>query len=261
MPTAAETRRSRAGAGHALRTGSRSSPAIPARRARRRCWCARDRRIRTCTAPDRTHGPPLAFPSCASPTPASPNLRVGNPQQPGGAPANMAGSVRFDAIAGTPGPPDDGEDILIKASITDVRCTVRNLNIYIRPPAGHRTANRRTTTSASCTRQSTPGRQTGSMRSRPAAAPTRGRSRTSHGTSCRAAPRRRPASGARAGRRQASTPWSRARSRMGSDPSGQFGQVRVYDSVPTAALGRPTARSYSPCRECSSPNGTWAATG
>ena len=86
-----------------------------------------------CTAPDRTHGPPLAFPSCGSPTPESSHLRVGNPQQPGGAAANMTGSVRFDAIVGVPGPPDDGEDILIKASITDVRCTVRNINIYSYP--------------------------------------------------------------------------------------------------------------------------------
>ena len=36
-----------------------------------------------CTAADRTHGPPLAFPSCASPAQTSGNLTVGTPDANG----------------------------------------------------------------------------------------------------------------------------------------------------------------------------------
>ena len=36
-----------------------------------------------CTAPDRTHGPPLAFPSCASPQQESSELTVGTPDANG----------------------------------------------------------------------------------------------------------------------------------------------------------------------------------
>jgi hypothetical protein len=65
-----------------------------------------------CTAPDRTHGPPLAFPSCANPLQASPNLTVGTPDV-NGATANSVGFVLFDASFG---------DMRISASLSDVRC-------------------------------------------------------------------------------------------------------------------------------------------
>jgi WD40 repeat protein len=65
-----------------------------------------------CTAPTRTHGPPLAFPSCTPPGQRSPNLTVGSPDA-NGAPANSSGSVLLDVLPG---------DFRIVASITDVRC-------------------------------------------------------------------------------------------------------------------------------------------
>jgi hypothetical protein len=73
-----------------------------------------------CGAPNRTHGPPLAFPSCNPPVQSSTAITVGEPTA-NGAPANSVGSVRLGVIVGVPGPPDDS-DVSIKANITDVRC-------------------------------------------------------------------------------------------------------------------------------------------
>ena len=77
--------------------------------------------FKQCTAPNRTHGAPLAFPSCNPPVQTSNFLTVGSPDA-NGAPANSVGSLRLDVQAGVPGPPEDS-DVLIKSNITDVRCT------------------------------------------------------------------------------------------------------------------------------------------
>jgi hypothetical protein len=69
---------------------------------------------------NRTHGPPLAFPSCNPPVPASTHLTVGEPTVNGAA-ANSVGSIKLTVKAGVPGPPEDS-DVNIVASITDVRC-------------------------------------------------------------------------------------------------------------------------------------------
>ena len=53
-----------------------------------------------CTSPNRTHGPPLAFPSCAAPAQSSATLTVGTSDANGQA-ANSTGSVRFDVIPAT----------------------------------------------------------------------------------------------------------------------------------------------------------------
>ena len=74
-----------------------------------------------CAAPNRTHGPPLAFPACNPPGPASSYVTVGTPDA-NGAPANSASFVQFIAHFGTPGPPDDDENILINMQLTDLRC-------------------------------------------------------------------------------------------------------------------------------------------
>jgi hypothetical protein len=73
-----------------------------------------------CTAPNRTHGPPLAFPSCNPPVQSSNAVTVGSPDA-NGAPANSVGSVRIAVIVGTPGLPEDS-DVRLTGSITDVRC-------------------------------------------------------------------------------------------------------------------------------------------
>ena len=73
-----------------------------------------------CTAPNRTHGPPLAFPSCNPPVQSSSAVTVGSPDANGAA-ANSEGFIKLEVLVGTPGPPDDS-DVLITASLTDVRC-------------------------------------------------------------------------------------------------------------------------------------------
>jgi len=73
----------------------------------------------SCTAPNRTHGPPLAFPSCAPPAQTS-DLTVGTPDA-NGAHSKSVGFVRLGVRVGDPGPPEDS-DVTISASITDVRC-------------------------------------------------------------------------------------------------------------------------------------------
>jgi hypothetical protein len=73
-----------------------------------------------CTAANRTHGPPLAFPSCNPPTQTSQYLTVGSPDA-NGAPANAIAFARVSVLVGVPGPPDDS-DVKLAGSTTDIRC-------------------------------------------------------------------------------------------------------------------------------------------
>jgi plastocyanin len=65
-----------------------------------------------CTAPNRTHGSPLAFGSCSPPTQVSDFLTVGSPDS-NGAPANSIGSVTVQATT--------SGDVKFISSLTDVR--------------------------------------------------------------------------------------------------------------------------------------------
>jgi hypothetical protein len=71
--------------------------------------------FKACTTPNRTHGAPLAFPSCNPPVQASNFLTVGTPD------ANGAGanSIAFILLRVDPTPP---EDVLITSQGTDIRC-------------------------------------------------------------------------------------------------------------------------------------------
>jgi hypothetical protein len=73
-----------------------------------------------CTSPNRTHGAPLAFPSCAPPSQESGFLTVGTPDA-NGAGSNSFGSIVLRTIVGNPSTPADEADIDVKASVTDVR--------------------------------------------------------------------------------------------------------------------------------------------
>src|SRR5688572_9338293 len=68
-----------------------------------------------CTAPNRTHGPPLAFPSCSPPAQSSAYLTVGTPDANGAA-ANSAGFFRLDVHPGAT------DNISTGVEISDVRC-------------------------------------------------------------------------------------------------------------------------------------------
>jgi hypothetical protein len=73
---------------------------------------------------NRSHGPPLVFPSCNPPVQTSNNITVGT-FDANGANSNMKGSIRLSVVVGAPGPPEDS-DVKIVANITDVRCKAGN---------------------------------------------------------------------------------------------------------------------------------------
>jgi len=73
-----------------------------------------------CTSANRTHGPPLAFPSCNPPVQTSSYLTVGAPDANGAA-ANAIAFARVAVLVGVPGPPDDS-DVKLSGSATDIRC-------------------------------------------------------------------------------------------------------------------------------------------
>lgn len=74
-----------------------------------------------CTDANRTHGPPLGFPSCAPPVPGSPNLTIGVGD---GDPAfaRSIGFVRVAVWPGAPGGPDD-TDARVQFRLTNVMRT------------------------------------------------------------------------------------------------------------------------------------------
>ncbi len=73
-----------------------------------------------CTATNRTHGPPLAFPSCNPPVPESDYLTVGTPDANGQA-ARSSGSVTLRTVVGNPSTPADEADVQVVSTISDVR--------------------------------------------------------------------------------------------------------------------------------------------
>jgi hypothetical protein len=70
---------------------------------------------KACATANRTHGAPLAFPSCNPPVQSSNFLTMGSPDA-NGAPANSVASILLKVKSTSP------EDVLITSSITDVRC-------------------------------------------------------------------------------------------------------------------------------------------
>ena len=73
-----------------------------------------------CTAPNRTHGEPLAHPSCSPPSQSSDYLTVG-PVAANGSPANSVGSLGANVILGDPSPTLDEADVKLSFTLTDVR--------------------------------------------------------------------------------------------------------------------------------------------
>jgi hypothetical protein len=69
-----------------------------------------------CAAPNRTHGAPLAFPSCTPPVPGSSDLTLGG--NDGTLPARAIGFVHY-RVLGTGGPPGDA-DLRLQLGLTNV---------------------------------------------------------------------------------------------------------------------------------------------
>ena len=73
-----------------------------------------------CASPDRTHGPPLAFPSCNPPEPASSWLTVGSPDA-NGQPVRFQGSASYAVQPGDPSTAADEADVAVTIALEDVR--------------------------------------------------------------------------------------------------------------------------------------------
>jgi len=73
-----------------------------------------------CTAPNRQHGPPLAFGSCNPPAQESDWVTSGTPDA-NGAGANFAGSVKLVTQVGNPATMADEANVQIVTSLSDVR--------------------------------------------------------------------------------------------------------------------------------------------
>jgi hypothetical protein len=71
-------------------------------------------------APDREHGPPLAFGSCSQPTQSSQLLTVGTADS-NGRPTLSLGYVSIETVRGNPATHEDEADVRVTLEITDVR--------------------------------------------------------------------------------------------------------------------------------------------
>jgi hypothetical protein len=77
-----------------------------------------------CTAPNGSHGAPLASASCSPPNPTSDHLTVGTPDANGRG-ANFTGEMTLKTIGESPIDPDNGDqaDVQISTHVDDVRNT------------------------------------------------------------------------------------------------------------------------------------------
>ena len=73
-----------------------------------------------CTAPNRVHGPALAFGSCTPPRPVSDYAMIGT-QDRNAQPSNGAGFIRYRPIMGDPSTETDEADMAIRVNMLDVR--------------------------------------------------------------------------------------------------------------------------------------------
>ncbi len=74
----------------------------------------------SCTSPNRTHGPALAYPSCNPPAQVSPYVTIGTPDSNGKL-LNGVGSVKLQVLPGNASTPADEADVSFIISMTDVR--------------------------------------------------------------------------------------------------------------------------------------------
>jgi hypothetical protein len=75
---------------------------------------------RECTAPNRDHGPPLAFPSCSDPQQSSQLLTVGTADA-NGQPTRSVGFATLISVPGNPATPESEADVRLELDISDVR--------------------------------------------------------------------------------------------------------------------------------------------
>ena len=76
--------------------------------------------LERCTAPNRVHGPALAFGACTPPRPVSDHAMVGTLDR-NGQPSNGAGFIRYRPRMGDPSTETDEADVAIRVNMIDVR--------------------------------------------------------------------------------------------------------------------------------------------
>jgi hypothetical protein len=81
-----------------------------------------------CTTPNRTHGPPLGFGSCAPPVRSSGALTIGTADS-NGSPTTSNSRVKIGALPGDPQTPADEADLRLSGSVNDVR-VASDLSLY-----------------------------------------------------------------------------------------------------------------------------------
>ena len=171
---------------------------------------------RQCTSPNRTHGPALAFPSCASPLLESTQLTVGSPDANGAA-ANASGFAKYDVVVGAPGGVDDS-DVAFTFNFTDVRVQGTLVDY-----AGQLQATTQVRISDKLNGPSTTESATGNDVGFPVTAPCATTASTTIGSTC-------------------SVTTSSRRGHPGRDPRGQArrsgssGQVQVNDGGPDGVV-------------------------
>ena len=72
-----------------------------------------------CAAPNRTHGPPLAFPACAPPVMESDHITVGTGDS-NGLPAKFRGNLDIHAIPGTPQTSQNDADVRVVLTLFEL---------------------------------------------------------------------------------------------------------------------------------------------
>jgi WD40-like Beta Propeller Repeat len=99
--------------------------------------------FQACTSANRTHGPPLAHPSCAPPAQTSPNLTVGTADS-NGKTTSWVSSFFARTLKGDPATPQDEADVRLKVSIKDVlrRSTLADYSGEVRIEVGVRLTDR-----------------------------------------------------------------------------------------------------------------------
>ncbi len=76
--------------------------------------------FKECTAANRNHGPPLAYPSCGPPQQSSDYLTVGTPDANGRS-AGSTGNLKLSTVVGNTGTTADEADVKVKFNMTDIR--------------------------------------------------------------------------------------------------------------------------------------------
>ncbi len=167
-----------------------------------------------CTSPNRTHGPPLAFPSCGPPQRTPGQLTIGTADS-NGRPTKSVSIIQIGVRPGIASTPADEADLVLFGTINDVRLALGPLRLHGHARSTHEPADHRQGQHAPPGRTRAPGP--------PRPSPTRSRSRARPPPTPRSAP---------TATFDTTVGGVRARDREGAARSiWELGAMRVYDGA------------------------------